>query len=124
MPYADTDFFLALLKGEDWLKLKAKKILENYKDSIWTSSWTIVEILMLAKEFKLDPENIVTSINAMVQVEGDINVLLATAHLMKEKNMTTFDALHAVCCKNDAIVSSDSIFDRIGMKRIKLELYI
>ena len=121
MPYADTDFFIALLKGEDWLKLKAKKILENYKSRIWTSSWTIVEILMLTKEFKLDPENIVTSINNMVQVEGDIEALLAAAHLMKEKNMTTFDALHAVSCKNDAIISSDNIFDRIDMKRIKLE---
>ncbi len=31
MIYADTDFFIALLKPTDWLKDKAKKALEKYK---------------------------------------------------------------------------------------------
>ncbi|MBI2579814.1 MAG: PIN domain-containing protein [Candidatus Aenigmarchaeota archaeon] len=121
MPYADSDFFLALIKEDDWLSKKAENILKDYKDQIWTSNWAIVEILMLAKKFGLDPENIILSIKKLAIIEGDITPVIAAAHLMKEKGMNAFDALHAITCRDNKIISSDPIFDRIGLERISLE---
>src|SRR3989338_4000039 len=106
MPYADSDFFLALIKEDDWLSKKAENILKDYKDQIWTSNWAIVEILMLAKKFGLDPENIILSIKKLAIIEGDITPVIAAAHLMKEKGMNVFDALHAITCRDNKIISS------------------
>ncbi|MEZ0319946.1 MAG: PIN domain-containing protein [Pyrobaculum sp.] len=44
MIYADTDFFLALLKEGDRLHNKALEILEKYKGRITTSVITFVEL--------------------------------------------------------------------------------
>jgi len=41
--------------------------------------------------------------------------------LIKKYQMTPVDALHAVLCQNDSIVSSDKKYDLMGLKRIKLE---
>ena len=121
MPYADTDFFLALLKEKDWLHEKAKKLLVTYRNNLRTSSWTIIELLLVSQEYSLDPEILIISIQSIVHIEGNVNALLAAAHFMKESSLTTFDALHAVSCDQDAIISSDSVFDTLGLKRIKLE---
>lgn len=121
MPYADSDFFLALIKENDWLSEKAERILKHYRNEIWTSNWTLVELLLLSKEFGFDPENIILSIKKLANVEDDIDIIAAAAHLMKERNMKTFDALHAISCGKDKIISSDSVFDAIGLNRIPLE---
>ena len=120
MPYADSDFFLALLKEDDWLRKKAEKLLEKYRGSIWTSEWTIVEILLICKEFNLDPEKITVSIIEIADVDNK-DSLLAIAHIMKKYKMNVFDALHATYSKGDEIISSDRIYDKIGLKRIKME---
>ncbi|WP_456398062.1 PIN domain-containing protein [Palaeococcus sp. (in: euryarchaeotes)] len=59
MIYADTDFFLALLKPDDWLKENARKILEKYRGDITTSDATFIELLLLAERYGLDPIKIV-----------------------------------------------------------------
>ena len=58
MIYADTDFFLALLKDSDWLKQGAQHLAEQYKGKIWTSPPTLIELLLLAAEYHLDPERL------------------------------------------------------------------
>lgn len=120
MPYADSDFFVALLKKDDWLSKNALSLLKKYAGEIWTSQWTVVEILLIAKEYALDPETIVLSISQLARVEGSLQLLLLAAHYMKEYGFATFDALHAASCFNDKIISSDAVYDRIGMERIKL----
>ena len=52
-----------------------------------------------------------------IGIEGHI----AACYLIKKYKMTPFDALHAVICGNDTIISSDKKYDLIGLKRIKLE---
>ncbi len=121
MPYADSDFFLAILKPNDWLKEKALALYKLYKGNIWTSEWTIVELLLLSDRFKIDPEKLVIDILHIAEISGNKETLLSTAHLMKENGVNTFDALHVVSSKSDKIISPDSVFDRIGQKRIKLE---
>lgn len=122
MIYADTDFFLALLKSEDWLKDKAVQIYKNYKGQLWTSGWTVVELLLIIERFEIDPERLIADIFSLVSIkDADKEKLSYAAHLMKKYNMSTFDALHAASCGSDKIISSDSIFDKIGLERINLE---
>ena len=121
IPYADTDFFLALLKSDDWLKESATRIYRRHRESIWTSGWAIAELLLVAEEFKMDPERLVADIFEIAAVrDANKETLKGAAHLMKRHGMSTFDALHAASCGDDVIVSSDSVYDALGLPRIKL----
>ena len=122
MPYADSDFFLALLKPEDWLKVPAKNLLKQYKGRIWTSQLAVIEIFMIAKRLDLDVENIASAIFELSDVRGiSKDVVLGAAHLIKKEGVSVFDAFHSMTCGEDSIISSDSVFDKIGIKRIPLE---
>ena len=118
MIYADTDFFLALLKPKDWLKDRAKEILEKYKGQITTSEVTFIELMLLAKRYNLDPVKITSSVMAICGIEDE--KLLKAAIYIRDYKVGVFDAFHAVHCSG-AIISSDSVFDRLGIRRIKLE---
>ncbi|NPA47856.1 MAG: PIN domain-containing protein [Thermococci archaeon] len=118
MVYADTDFFLALLKPSDWLKENAKKLYKKYNGEITTSDVTFIELLLLARKYDLDPIRLTASVMAITGIDDDL--YLRAAYYMKEKNLNPFDAFHAAHC-GGTIISSDKAFDRIGIKRIKLE---
>ncbi|MBI4016390.1 MAG: PIN domain-containing protein [Candidatus Aenigmarchaeota archaeon] len=123
MIYADTDFFLALLKDKDWLQEKAIKIYQEHKSHITTSVTTIIELLLLAKRVSINPERLLISVFEIVpSITGiENNTALAAAHYVKENGVNVFDALHAAYCAEGEIISSDHIYDRIGIKRIVLE---
>ena len=118
MIYADTDFFLALLKERDWLKENAKKILEKHKGQITTSIVTFIELALLAKRYDLDIVKIFTSVMTICNIEDEKP--LKAAVYIREYNLGVFDAFHAAYCK-EKIISSDSTYDRIGIERIRLE---
>ena len=122
--YADTDFFLALLKKNDWLKKNSEQIYKNHKNELWTSGLTLNELILISYREGKDPTEIVEKASRLMEIrEPTIGIegYLSTCYLMKKYNMSPFDALHAVYCGNDAIVSSDKKYDAIGLKRIKLE---
>ena len=122
--YADTDFFLALIKKDDWLKKKAEKLFRQYKNELWTSTLTIKELMLMAYRDDKDATEIIEKAFALMPVkEIDIGIEghIAACYLIKKYKMTPFDALHAVICGNDTIISSDKKYDLIGLKRIKLE---
>ena len=121
MVYADSDFFLALLKGSDWLKKKAERLLSQYKGEIWTSGATVTELLLVAEEFNLDPEKLVVDVAEIAEVQGGAEVFLIGANYMKEEGATVFDSLHAAFCGKDKIISSDKVFDKLGLERVRLE---
>ena len=122
MIYADTDFFAALLKDDDWLKDRARTLYQKYKGQIWTSPITLIELLLLADEFKLDPERLLVDAVSIAKLRGgDPHVFLLAAHHMKEKKSRAFDSLHAAFCGDDRIISSDKVFDKLGLRRIRLE---
>jgi len=52
---------------------------------------------------------------------GETNIFLLAAHYMKEAQAKTFDSLHAAYCGKDKIISSDKVFDKLGLERVKLE---
>jgi len=122
--YADTDFFLALIKKDDWLKKNAEKIYKKYKNELWTSTLTLKELLLLAYRDNKDPTEIIEKAAEIMEIrEPNIGVEghIAACYLIKKYQMTPFDALHAVLCENDSIVSSDKKYDMLGLNRIKLE---
>ncbi len=71
----------------------------------------------------IDPEQLIARTFEIVpDVSGiDKNTALVTAHYMKKYEANTFDALHAAFCDCDEIISSDNIFDKVGLARIELD---
>lgn len=123
MVYADTDFFLAIMKNKDWLKSSARKLYKEHKNSLWTSVITLVELLLLCQRYNLDPERVTISLYSICTVTGaEKERALLTAYNMKYHKLNVFDAFHAAYSSDDSIISSDKKFDEIGLKRIKLEL--
>ena len=122
MTYADTDFFLALMKQEDWLKAKARKRLKEFKGRLWTSAAAVIEIMLLAEAYQLEADRIVLDVTEIAEVRGvEVRLLQSAACYMVEDGLRTFDALHAAFCQGDEILSSDKVFERVGLKRIPLE---
>jgi predicted nucleic acid-binding protein len=117
MVYADTDFFFALLKPTDWLKTNAESIYAQHKDEIHTSEVTFIELLLLAKKFDL-PAIQLTAAAMKISNFEETYPLKAAKYI--EEGVGVFDAFHAAHCEGK-ILSSDHIFDTIGLERIKLE---
>ena len=123
MIYADTDFFMALLKGSDWLKEKAMRRYQENRGKIVTSATTIIELLILADRYGLDPETITSAVFEIAsEVKGmsQTTAMQAVYHI-KEDKMHIFDSFHASYGFGMTMLSSDKIFDKIGMDRIALE---
>lgn len=53
MIYADTDFFIALVKDEDWLQDRAATIAVENEGEIYTSRATLLELLMISERFRM-----------------------------------------------------------------------
>ncbi len=121
--YADTDFFLAIAKKEDWLKTNAQKLHNEHKGNIVTSVPTIVEAALIAKKKGIDDiENFIGSIFQIASVEGmSAEEGIEAAHLIQDENVNVSDAFHAVLSRGRPIVSSEHIYDKLGKKRIRLE---
>lgn len=121
MIYADTDFLIAFLKEKDWLKKRALEIYNENKEEIYTSWVALTEILLLSRRLGMDSESVIANVFKLIKtIEADQNVFLHAAHLIKEKNINVFDALHAAMCSDSQIISSDGVFDELGLERIKL----
>jgi predicted nucleic acid-binding protein len=118
MIYADTDFFLALMEPSDWLKENGKRILKRYKGDITTSETTILELLIVAKKYNLDPVRVTAAVMAITGIDDEVP--LRAAYYMKEHGLNAFDAFHAAKC-DGVIISSDRVYEKVGIKRIKLE---
>lgn len=120
VPYADTDFLMALLKPKDWLKEPAEELLKKHHGNLWASAGSVIEVLLLCDEYNLDAEDVIVSLYELVDVHVlPRDIALAAAHLVK-KGLRVFDAFHAAYATDDAIISSDDIFDKAGLKRIPL----
>jgi predicted nucleic acid-binding protein len=121
--YADTDFFLALLKESDWLKEPAERLLRRYAGQICVSPAVLIEVSLLAHRDKVDPERMVEDVLSLATLKGgNPAVFLEAAQLMNEHGAGALDSLHAAFCGQDnRLISSDKVFDRLGLKRIPLE---
>jgi len=120
--YAETDFVLALIKDEDWLGTAAETVYETHQDALWTSQFTLIELLLVAYRENRDTERVVNNAADLVEVRGDVETVLAAASYIEDHGFTPFDALHLVESDGDTIVSSDDAYEgfapRLDLKTV------
>ena len=71
-----------------------------------------------------NPSEYIEKILALVKVKDTlitIEICLAVSDLIRKYHCTVFDAFHAMISNGDIIISSDKIYDKIGLRRIPLE---
>lgn len=109
--YAETDFLLALIKDEDWLGKAAETVYRDHRGELWTSQFTLIELLLVAYREDRDTERVVTNAAKLVDVRGDVDTVVAAATYVEDHGFTPFDALHLVVSNGDTVVSSDETYD-------------
>ncbi len=109
--YVETDFLLALVKDEDWLQRPAETVYREHGDDLWTSQFTLVELLLVAYREGLDAERVVANAADLVEVRGHTTDVLAAATYVQDHDFTPFDGIHLVESDGDTIVSSDDAYD-------------
>ena len=123
--YAETDFLLALIKDEDWLGKAAESVYRDHRDELWTSQFTLIELLLVAYREDRDTERVVTNAAALVEVRGDVDTVVAAATYVEDHGFTPFDALHLVESEGDTIASSDEAYEefapRLDLKTVDEE---
>jgi hypothetical protein len=91
--YADLDFWLALVKNDDWLAGRAESLLDEHEGDLEVS---------------------------LATYEGDPDVVYQASENIDE-GLNTFDAFHAAL-SGGSIISSDRAYDELtGVNRIRLE---
>ncbi|PSG99722.1 MAG: hypothetical protein BRC28_03205 [Nanohaloarchaea archaeon SW_4_43_9] len=118
MTYADTDFFTALIKEEDWLKDNAENLIREGKE-VETSIVTFIEIFLLSNRYEINLERAVADIMEIAETDFDENVVFQALEY-KERGLNTFDSFQAAKA-GQKIISSDIEFDDVGLDRVKLE---
>lgn len=119
--YADSDFFLALMKDSDWLKEKARKIYEKNKGNFFVSPFTIAEIMIICKREEIPIKETLAQISRIAKLENFSWDSFFKACDFMEKGATIFDSLlMALCSENDRIISSDNVYEKFGFKIIEL----
>jgi predicted nucleic acid-binding protein len=121
MIYADTDFFIALVKDDDWLQERAVTIVTEHKGDIYTSRATLLELLMISDRFEFDRMEALSYALEIASVPEDETVLFQAADYMDQYGLTAFDAYHVAYANHDPIISSDKSFDDITDDRISIE---
>ena len=121
MIYADTDFFIALVKDDDWLQERAETIARENAGEIYTSRGTLLELLMISDRFEFDRVEALSYALEIASVPEDERVLFQAADYMEQHGLTAFDAYHVAYANGDPIISSDKSFDDVTDDRISLE---
>lgn len=121
MIYADTDFFIALVKDDDWLQERAATIAAEHEGDIYTSRATLLELLMISDRFEFDRTEALSYALEIASVPEDETVLFQAADYMEQHDLTAFDAYHVAYADHDPILSSDKAFDDITDARIEIE---
>jgi hypothetical protein len=118
--YADLDFWLALLKDDDWLADRAESLLDEHETELEVSLATFIELFLVEEQFTFDRERAVTAILELATYDGDPDVVYQ-ASVNIDNGLNTFDAFHAAL-SGGSIISSDREYDELsGVNRIRLE---
>jgi predicted nucleic acid-binding protein len=121
MIYADTDFFIALVKDDDWLQERAATIAVENEGEIYTSRATLLELLMISDRFEFDRMEALTYALEIASIAEDEDILFQAADYMEQNGLTAFDAYHVAYADEDPIISSDKAFDDVTINRIAIE---
>lgn len=121
MIYADTDFFIALVKDDDWLQERAAAIAAENEGELYTSRATLLELLMISDRFEFDRMEALSYVLEIASVPEDETVLFQAADYMEQHGLTAFDAYHVAYAGDDAIIPSDKSFDAVTDDRLSIE---
>jgi predicted nucleic acid-binding protein len=121
MLYADTDFFVALVKDDDWLQERAAALARENEGEIYTSRATLLELLMISEQFEFDRMEALSYALEIASVPEDESVLFRAADYVEQHGLTAFDAYHVAYADEDPIVSSDTSFDDVTDDRVPIE---
>ncbi|WP_255168712.1 type II toxin-antitoxin system VapC family toxin [Natrononativus amylolyticus] len=121
MIYADTDFFIALAKDDDWLQENAVEIAREYSGEIYTSRATLLELLVISDRFEFDRMEMLAHVLDIAEVAENEDVLFQAVDYMDSDGLTAFDAYHVAYADSSPIISSDSRIDDVASERIPLE---
>ncbi len=118
--YADLDFWLALLKDDDWLADRAESRLAEHEGELEVSLATFIELFLVEERYSFDRERAVTAILELATYSGDPDVVYQASENISA-GLNTFDAFHAAL-SGGTIVSSDGAYDDLdGVERVRLE---
>ena len=70
MPYADTDFFMAISNSGDRLNIWTMKALESYEGKIYASFLTLVELALVSVRKGTPVENVISSMPSIAELRG------------------------------------------------------
>ena len=93
--YVETDFLLALIKDEDWLGNAAEAVYRDHRDELWTSQFTLIELLLIAYRENRDAERVIANTATLVELRGDVETVITAATYVEDHGFTPFDALHS-----------------------------
>ncbi len=123
--YAETDFLLALINDDDWLGEAAESVYREHRDELWTSQFTLIELLLVAYREERDTERVVSNAATLVEVRGDAEAVVTAATYVEDYGFTPFDALLLVESNGATIVSSDDTYEdvtpRLDLKTVTEE---
>lgn len=88
MIYADTDFFIALVKDDDWLQDRAATIAREHAGDIYTSRATLLELLMISDRFDFDRMQALSYALDIASIAEDEAVLFQAADYMDAHGLT------------------------------------
>lgn len=117
--YADTDFWIALLKGDDRLTERAEELYGERGDELEVSLALFVELFLIEEQFSFDRERAAISIFEMADTDAREDVVFQASEYI-DGGLDVLDAFHAALA-DDAILSSDKAFDDVEVRRVQLE---
>jgi len=117
--YADTDFWVAFLKDDDWLAEQAEARLEEYEGELEVSLATFIELFLIEERYSFNREQAVLAIFELAESDVDEDVVFQASEYIDD-GLNTFDAFHAALA-GDSILSSDQAFNTISIDRVPLE---
>lgn len=119
--YADSDFFLAIVKEEDWLKSAAKRSLEAHRGNIVTGLATVLEVALVAKRERINIADALASLFQVCEVEGITLSKALEAALLIEEGFGVLDSFHAALSGDLPILSSDGAYEKMGKECVRME---
>ena len=81
----------------------------------------MVELALVSVRKGIPVENMIPSVLSIAELRGSSKQsALFAAHLIDHEGVRVFDSFHASLCEGE-IISSDHIYDKLGIKRVGLD---
>lgn len=124
--YCDADLLIAMLKEDDKLRPSAVTVFTAVKQKrieVFTSVVALLEVLFWASKAKPRRAKIREYVRTAARLVSDVaplyyeDLIVAAEHL-QAKPIFVLDAMHAAAARAWPVLSSDTIYEKLGLKRM------